>query len=66
MRVVVVLVIYASPSDPMCLRCLILTLLCHVEMFLLSCIASWTSGVVSVIVIVGSLCVFLSMCRFVL
>ena len=43
------LVRYASPSGPMCLRCLMLTLSGPVElMFLLGFIAAWTCVVVSV------------------
>ena len=51
------LVRYASPSGPMCLRCLMLTLSGHVEFILLCFIAAWTCVVVSVIVVVCSLCV---------
>ena len=59
------LVRHASPIDPMCLRCLMLTLSCHVELLFLLCfITSWTCVVVSVIVVVYSLCVLLySMAR---
>ena len=61
------LVRYVSPGDPMCLKCLMLTLLGHVELlFLLCLIATWTCVVVSVILVVCSLCDFLSMCLFVL
>ena len=43
------LVRYASPSDPMCLRCLMLTLSGPVELLFLLCfIATWTCVVVSV------------------
>ena len=59
------LVRYASPSGPMCLRCLMLTFSGPVE-FLLCFIASRISFVVSVIVVVCSLRVFLPMglCKF--
>ena len=61
--VLYMLVRYASPSGPMCLRCLMLTLSCPVELlFLLCCIAAWTC----VMLVVCSLSVFLSMCLFVL
>ena len=59
------LVRYASPSGPICLRCLMLTLSGPVE-FLLCFIATWTCVVVSVMLVVCSLSVFLSMCLFVL
>ena len=59
------LVRYASPSGPMCLRCPMLNLLGPVE--LLFCfIATWTCAVVSVMLVVCSLSVFLSMCLLVL
>ena len=61
------LVRYASPSGPMCSRCLMLTLSDPVELLFLLCfIAAWTCVVVSVILVVCSLCVCLSMCLFVL
>ena len=57
----------ASRSGPMCLRCLVLTLSDPVELLFLLCfIAAWTCVMVSVILVVCSLCVFLSMCLFVL
>ena len=65
--VLYMLVRYASPSGHMCLRCLVLTLSGPVDLLFLICfIAAWTSIVVSVILDVCSLCVFLSMCLFVL
>ena len=55
------LVRYASTSSPICLRFLIMTLLCPVELLFWLCpIASWTCVVVSAIVVVCSLCVLLS------
>ena len=58
---------YASPSGPMCLRCPMLTLSGPVELLFLLCfIATWTCTVVSVMLVVCSLSVFLSMCLFVL
>ena len=61
------LVRYASPSGPMCLRCLKLTLSGPVELLFLLCfISTWTCVVVSVMLVVCSLSVFLSMCVFVL
>ena len=61
------LVRYASPSGPMCLRCLMLTLSGPVELLFLLCfIAILTCIVVSVMSVVCSLSVFLSMCLFVL
>ena len=58
------LVRYASPSGPMCLK---LTLSCPVELLFLLCfIAAWTCVVVGVRLVVSSLSVFLSMCMFVL
>ena len=61
------LVRYASPSGPMCLRYLMLTLSGPVELLFLLCfIATWTCVVVSVVLVVCSLSVFLSMCLFVL
>ena len=42
---------YASPSGPLCLRCLMLTLSVPMKLLFLHCfIASWTCVVVSVIV----------------
>ena len=65
--VLYMLVRYASPSGPMCLRCLMLTLSGPVELlFLLCVIAAWTCIVVSVMLVVCTLSVFLSMCLFVL
>ena len=64
--VLYMLVRYASPSGAMCLMCLMLTLSCPVELFLLCFIAAWTCVVVSVILVVCSVSVFLSMCLFVL
>ena len=59
------LVRYASPSGPMCLRCLMWALSGHVEvLFLLCLIVTWTCVVVSVMLVVCSLSVFLSMCLF--
>ena len=58
---------YASPSGPMCLRCLMLTLSGPVELLFLFCfIATWTCVVVSVMFVVCSLSVFLYVCLFVL
>ena len=60
------LVKYASPSGPMCLRCLMLTLSGPVELLFLLCFtATWTCVVVSVM-LVAVFSVFLSMCLFVL
>ena len=65
--VLYILVMYASPSSPMCLRCLMLTLSGPVELLFLLCfIAAWTCVVVSVMLVVCSMSVFLSMCLFVL
>ena len=48
--VLYMLVRYASPSSPMCLRCLMLTLSGPVELLFLLCfIPAWTGIVVSVI-----------------
>ena len=61
------LVRYASPSGPMCLKCLMLTLSGPVELLFLLCfIAAWTCVMVSVMLVVSSLSVFLSMGLFVL
>ena len=50
------LVRYASPTGPMCLRCLMLTLSGPVELLFLLCfIAVWTCVVVSIISVVFSL-----------
>ena len=55
---------YASPSGPMCLRCLIFTLSGPVDLLFLLCfIAAWTCVVVSVMLVffslsVSYLCVF--------
>ena len=58
---------YASPSGPMCLRCLMLTLSGLVELLFFICfITAWTCVVVSVMLVVCSLSVFLSRCIFVL
>ena len=51
--VLYMLVMYASSSGPMCLRCLMLTLSGTVEFFL-SFIAAWTCVVVSVMLVVIS------------
>ena len=65
--VLYMLVRYASPSGPMCLRCLMLTLSHPVELLFLLCFSStWICIVVSVMLVVCSLSVFLSMCLFVL
>ena len=65
--VLYMLVRYASPSGPMCLRFLMLTLSGPVELLFLLCfIAAWTCVVVSVMLVVCSLSVFLAMCLFVL
>ena len=59
------LVRYSSPSGPMCLSCLMLTLSGPVELLFLLCfIAAWTCVVVSVMLVVCSLSVFLSTCLF--
>ena len=51
------LVRYASPSGPMCLRCLMLTLSGPVELLFLLCfIATWTCVVASVMLVVCSVC----------
>ena len=61
------LVRHASPRGIMCLRCLMVTLSGPVELLFLLCfIAAWTCVVVSIILVVCSLCVFLSMGLFVL
>ena len=61
--VLYMLVRYASPSGPMCLRCLKLTLSGPVELLFLLCfIAAWTCVVVSVRLVVCSLIVFLCVC----
>ena len=50
------LVMYASPSGPVCLRYLMLTLSVHVELLFLLCfIVTWTCAVVSVMLVVCSL-----------
>ena len=65
--VLYMMVRYASPIGPMCLRCLMLTLSGPAELLFLLCfIAAWTCVVVSVRLVVCSLSVFLSMCLFVL
>ena len=54
------LVRYASPSGPMCLRCLVLTLSGPVELLLWLCfIATWSCVVMSVMLVVCSLSVCL-------
>ena len=56
--VLYMLVRYASTSDPMCLRCLMLNLSGPVELlFLLCVIVAWTCVVVSVMLVVCSLIV---------
>ena len=61
------LVMYASPSGPMCLGCLMLTLSGPGGLLFFLCfIAAWTCVVVCVMLVVCSLSVFLSMCLFVL
>ena len=60
------LVRYASPSGPLCLRCLMLTLSGPVELLLLCFIATWTCVVVSVMLVICSMSVFLSRFLFVL
>ena len=56
---------YVSPSVPMCLRCLMLTLSGPVELLFLLCfIAAWTCVVVSDMLVVCSFSVFLLMCLF--
>ena len=61
------LVRYASPSDPICLSCMMLTLSGPVELLFLLCfIAAWTCVVVSAMLVVCSSSVFLSTCLFVL
>ena len=52
--VLYMLVRYANPSGPMCLRCLMLTLSGLVEFFLLCFIAAWTCVVVSLMLVVCS------------
>ena len=48
-----ILVRHASPSGPMCLRCLMLTLSGPVELLFLLCfMATWTSVVVSIMLVV--------------
>ena len=63
--VLYMLVRYASPSGPMRLRYLMLTLSGPVELFLLCFIAAWTCIVV-LCWLSAVLSVFLSMCLFVL
>ena len=57
---------YASPSGPMGLRWLMLTLSGPVELFLLCFNTTWTCVVESVMLVVCSLSVFLSMYLFIL
>ena len=65
--VLYMLVRYASPSSPMYLRSLMLTLSGPVELLFLLCfIAALTCVVVSIMLVGCSLSVFLSMCLFVL
>ena len=65
--VLYILVRYASPSGPMCLKCLMLTLSAPVELLFLLCfIAAWTCVVASIRLVVCSLSVSLSMCLFLL
>ena len=53
--VLCMLVRYASPSGPICLRCLMLTLSGPVALLFLLCfIAAWTCVVVSVMLVVCS------------
>ena len=55
--VLCMLVWYVSNSSPVCLRCLMLTLSDPVELLFLLCfIATWTYVVVSVMLVVCSLC----------
>ena len=64
--VLYMLVRYASPSGPMCLTCLMLTLSGPVELLFLLCfIFAWTCVMVSVMLIAFSFSVFLYMCLFV-
>ena len=61
------LVRYASPSGPMCLRCVMVTLSGPVELLFLLCfIATCTCVVVSIMLVVCRFSVFLSVCLFVL
>ena len=62
--VLYMLVRYASPSGPMSLRCLMLTLSGPAELLLCCFIAAWTCVEVSVMLVVCSSSVFLSMCLF--
>ena len=63
--VLYMLVRYSSPSGPMCLRCLMLTLSGPVELLSLLCfIAPWTCVVVSAMLVVCSFSVSLYMCLF--
>ena len=58
---------YVSQSGYMGLSCMMLTLSGHVELWFLHCfIATWICVVVSIILVVCSLCVFLYMCLFVM
>ena len=58
---------YASPTCPMFLMCLMLTLSGHVELLFLLCfIATWTCIVVSDVLVFCLFSVFQSMCLFVL
>ena len=61
--VLYMLVRYASPSGPMCLRCLMLTLSGPVELLFLLCfIAAWTCVVVSFRLVVCSFPIYVSVC----
>ena len=63
--VLYMLVRYASPSGPMCLTCLMLTLSGPVELFLLWFITAWTCVVVSVMLVGCSLSIpYLCVCLF--
>ena len=58
---------HASLRGLMCFMCLMFNLSGPCELLFLLCfIAAWNCVVVSVILVVCSLCVFLSMCLFVL
>ena len=55
------LVRYASPSGPMCLRCLMLTLPCPMELLFLLCfIVTWTCVGDMCVVFVIPVCVYIS------
>ena len=60
-----ILVRYASPIGPMCLRCVMLTLSGHVELLFLLCfIAAWIGVVMSVMLVVRIPSAPISMCLF--